>query len=647
MRPASQFVKRLTRDTAGNILPMAAVGVLVGMMIVGAAVDFGRNYLAREQLQAACDAGVLAGRRTVTTHGWDTASEEAAEAFFNTNFNDRAQGTHGTDFDANSDDDGKTVTATATTVLDTLIMRVFGKDSFTVSVSCGSSMGIGNADVMLVLDTTGSMDIALSKTQTRIQALREAVKNFYVTMSNATAGTTSRIRYGFVPYSSTVNVGRLLYDRDPTFLADKHDYQSRQPFYLDYTKQTKSSTSTATSNEKTTTTSAVKGPYDTEDKCKAAISGADADFVNNGKSTSTTTAPSAGGVGSTSGTSKTTTTQPQTKTTYACTSSGNGNKKKYYMDKVVYSRDLVTTDSYTVPYSNVPTANSSFDHWEYKKILDVDTSKFKTFASTSTYTGNNGAAVSSTWAGCIEERQTKAASSFSYSSLTGMSPSGALDIDIDSAPGTSDATKWAPMWTQIAYTRAGLSISTYTRDTKTTGSAIAEYCPKPAQGLQEMSKDSFNTYANSLTAIGGTYLDIGMIWGGRLLSPDGIFSHIVNEAPANGGEVARHVIFMTDGEMDAANWVQTAWGIEWFDRRVTADGSTDDDARHTQRFLATCAAIKDKGIRVWVVAFTSALSTDLKTCASSNSSYVASNATELNTAFQEIAKQVGELRVIE
>ncbi len=116
MRPASQFVKRLTRDTAGNVLPMAAVGVVVGMMIVGAAVDIGRNYLAREQLQAACDAGVLAGRRTVTTRGWDTPSQTAADAYFSSNFNDAAQGTHGTVFDADSDDEGRTVTATATTV---------------------------------------------------------------------------------------------------------------------------------------------------------------------------------------------------------------------------------------------------------------------------------------------------------------------------------------------------------------------------------------------------------------------------------------------------------------------------------------------------------------------------------------------------
>jgi hypothetical protein len=58
-----------------------------------------------------------------------------------------------------------------------------------------------------------------------------------------------------------------------------------------------------------------------------------------------------------------------------------------------------------------------------------------------------------------------------------------------------------------------------------------------------------------------------------------------------------------------------------------------------------CDAIKAKGIRIWVIAFTSSLSTDLTYCASSSSSYTATSASALDTAFQSIAKQVGELRL--
>jgi hypothetical protein len=160
-----------------------------------------------------------------------------------------------------------------------------------------------------------------------------------------------------------------------------------------------------------------------------------------------------------------------------------------------------------------------------------------------------------------------------------------------------------------------------------------------------MDETSFSNYADSLVANGNTYLDIGMIWGGRMLSPDGIFQDTVNDAPSNGGEVSRHIIFMTDGEMAPYNYAHTAWGMEYWDRRVTSDGSSGDTSRHTARFLAVCQAIKDKGIRVWVIAFTSGLSSDLTKCASDNSSFTATDGAALDTAFQEIAKQVGELRI--
>ncbi len=64
------------------------------------------------------------------------------------------------------------------------------------------------------------------------------------------------------------------------------------------------------------------------------------------------------------------------------------------------------------------------------------------------------------------------------------------------------------------------------------------------------------------------------------------------------------------------------------------------------RFRAVFDAIKAKGVRVWVIGFTSGLTSDLAYCASPNSSYTANDAASLNNAFQEIAKQVGELRVL-
>ena len=121
--------------------------------------------------------------------------------------------------------------------------------------------------------------------------------------------------------------------------------------------------------------------------------------------------------------------------------------------------------------------------------------------------------------------------------------------------------------------------------------------------------------------------------------------------------MTRHIIFMTDGQMDTSSSnvtndfvkVYSSWGNEYLDRRVTSDGrETQSNARHSQRIRAVCDAVKAKGIRIWAIQFTSdtALKDDLAYCASPNSGFTANNATQLNTAFQTIAKQVGELRVL-
>ncbi|CDO37747.1 conserved hypothetical protein [Novosphingobium sp. KN65.2] len=632
------FPAHVIREKGGNVLPLAAVGMLVAAAVVGSGIDLSRAYKVENRLQSACDAGVLAGRRTVTTNGFDAASQSAAKAFFTANFDDSRQETRSTDFKVTADEKANTVTGTATTVLDTLIMRLFGYNDFTLSVTCGSSMGVGNADIMMVLDTTGSMNNSLSYSQTRIMALRDAMKNFYDTLANATSGTNARIRYGFVPYSSSVNVGRLLYDEDPSYIADARTYQSRQAYFIDYSTATKTSGTPTYKNESSTYWDKYSNTGYNSSDCGNQVPGNDANYSDYGSATTTMTTS---GSGSSSAVIKTTT-QPQRKAAYQCDRQGwNG---KYYIWVYYYTRDKVTSDTYTnYTLVNSPGANRDFYTWEYKPV-SYSTSQYKAFSPVTTYTGENGAAVSSTWAGCIEERTTTASSSFSYSSSNGYSPSGAMDIDIDTAPTATESTKWSPLWPEVAYRRWNSS-GYYTTSTSDRGGSASSYCPAKAQLLTEMSESAFDSYANSLAAQGSTYLDIGMIWGGRMLSPDGIFGNTVNIEPNNGGEVSRHIVFMTDGVMEPNYLIQQAWGIEYWDRRVTSDGYTDDTARHTSRFLAVCNAIKDKGIRIWVVAFTSGLSTDLKTCASDNSSFTANSSAELNTAFQEIAKQVGELRI--
>lgn len=647
MSAVTRLLAAIARCRQGNILPLSAMAIVAVAALIGGAVDISRGWRAQTRLQSACDAGVLAGRRAVASNGFDATAQAQASNYFNANFNATKQGVTQPNFQTSSVDRGSTVEGVATATLPPLMMQLFGFRGFSLRITCSASMEVGNSDIMMVLDTTGSMSFALSgSTQTRIQALRASMKNFYNTLAASASGTSARIRYGFVPYSSSVNVGRLLVNLDPNYLVDSWVIQSRLPIYR--TVQTVSGYGTPTTTSNTTTTSTPTysawqnyngTSYLLSTLCNSAKP-ADTAWSNSGTATTTTTTSING---SNQQVTTTTITQPQTMTDYEC----NLVFLSFRLQYRTGSRNQVTT---IVATGNpIYTSSQVFDHWEYRPVT-YDTSRYKLFEAVTTHTGDNAAAVTSTWRGCVEERSTVSEDSFSWSPLLGFTPAGANDLDIDTPPDGSNAMKWAPMWPEVAYFRSVTYAGTiYLNDAmpSPTGTAASSFCPSAAQTLATMNQTAFYAYADALVPEGGTYHDIGMVWGARLLSPDGMWSSNVLESPGNGGEVARHLIFMTDGEMSPNYAIQSSWGIEYHDRRVTDNGYSRDTERHDSRFLALCEAVKAKGIRVWVIAFAASMTTPLQTCASTDSAFTAANSTQLDEAFQTIARQVGELRVVQ
>jgi len=656
----SRQIGQLLLNRAGNIMPIAAIALIALAGMIGGGVDASRGYMIKNRLQAACDAGVLAGRRAVTTNGFDTSAQTRAQTYFKTNFDQTTESTRDTKFTPTSSDSGNQIDGTASTTMDTTVMALFGYKTVPLAVKCSASMSVGNSDVIMVLDTTGSMSCtsAMSDSQcssyigsygysetahgknSRLQDLRNAMNNFYQTVSTATAGSNARVRYGFVPYSSSINVGYLL---KPEYLAKQVSIQSRQTKYkytthnvMDgYEDPTYSNGTPDYSSTTNGSWSVHSGPYSKKNDCTSQEPSTTA-WSNNGSPTTSEQTTYSNNTKNVT----TTTFQPQTRTDYLCSKE---NDNKWYVLKRTDTRYYRTysTASYAPHYTTVTTKTpDGFDYFR----RDFDASTYITGnVATTTETGNNGASENWTWEGCIEERETVSEASFSYSSMFGLTPSGATDLDIDTPPGSDNATKWKPLWDGLGYYRS----SGGPTSTSTSGSSASAYCPRKAQLLKTMTKSNFSAYATSLIPTGSTYHDIGMIWGARLSSPTGIFSSTVTEPPANGGSVARHIIFMTDGYMSPSSTVHGTYGIERHDRRVTEDGSSSITSRHNSRFLAACAIAKAKGIRVWVIAFSSGLSSQMASCASPDSSFTAANADQLNDAFQEIAKNVGELRVVQ
>lgn len=591
---ARGFLTRLARDTRGNTLAIMAMALIPLAGMVGGGVDISRMYIVKTRLQHACDAGALAGRKAMGGGTWgqdENMPRSMANKFFDANYDRNAYGV--TSVTASFTENAGKVNGTATAQLPMTLMKIFGRKWETLTVTCDAEMRLPNTDVMFVLDTTGSMaDPQPGDTVSKMAALKVAVKCFYeivarldtdaTCIGGAPSGGTGndvQIRFGFVPYATNVNVGRLL---KPEWFADEWPYQSRK-------------------------------------------------LVNT---------PS-GSWGSWSGqqSGKCNTIPASTEARqYYTQSAGWGNNCNYWY------RDWSGTAA----------------QWKYAKITHSIAALKNGDAWNASFTlpiGPGGSQKTISWDGCVEERATVRQAT--YTPI----PDGAKDLNIDLVPNSAD-TKWGPVLRDIIYTRKtpeGGSGSFDFADINSTpaiyGNGSSYACPRPAKKMQKWpSAADFDTYVNALSPSGNTYHDIGLLWGARLMSPTGLFAS-ENKLTAKGGEIERHLIFMTDGDTCTSAGNYTAYGVAWFDRRQTdvgsvpTDGCTDTGTLTTQvnaRYTALCSAVRNKNITLWVVAFGNLQPTTearLNACASSGRYFKATSSEELQKTFKKIADQISQLRL--
>lgn len=576
------FLTRLRRDTSGNTLAIAAAAMVPLIGIVGGAVDMSRIYIIKTRLQHACDAGALAGRKAMGSGQWSQsnyAARGAAEKFFDANIAPDAYGAE--DISRTFVEDAGKVTGTASATLPMSLMRIFGIEQSTPAVTCDAEMRLPNTDIMFVLDVTGSMSSNIPGDSTRkIDGLKTSVKCFYEivarrdTTANCSTGVPSggtssdvQIRFGFVPYNTNVNVGRLI---PASFFKNTHRYQTR----------TTTGGTTSWGNWYTT----------------------------------------------------------------GWESCGQGNS-------ATVQNELVSNFFGIACRYNRRELTGTPPSYTYDQF-DVDVSGFKTGdRETADVTINGSFTRTVDWPGCIEERQT--VRSGNYWPI----PSDAYDLQIDLPP-TSDATRWAPALPSLIYTR-GATNPTRSQDfnrsrisgTNEEYGQPSDLCPTESKKLEEWTSASdFESYVDSLSPNGNTYHDIGLLWGARLLSASGIFSS-ENELTPKGGEIDRHLIFMTDGDTVANNYDYTAYGVGWYDQRTT----TGNDYNHqvNARFDALCKQIKNltpRGITLWVVSFgdgtNGATKNRLEGCATGNTYYFhAADSAQLQQTFKRIADDISQLRL--
>tara|TARA_R110000868_G_scaffold155062_3_gene381472 strand:+ start:273 stop:2354 length:2082 start_codon:yes stop_codon:yes gene_type:complete len=668
------LLARLAKNQAGNTLALVAAALIPLMGLVGGGIDMSRLYLTKARLQQACDAGALAGRKQMGAGAWaasNNKADEVAKELFDANFGSNPYGTNTTT--RGFTESGGKVTGTASVIVPMTVMKVFGQTNKTISIVCDAEMRIPNTDVMFVLDTTGSMDETIpSDTVKKIVGLKKAVKCFYEALAkididnvdcgsipNGGNGSTVQLRFGFVPYATNVNVGKLL---NNGWVEDYPRYQTRVPKFTP-------STSTSITTGTPTLIQTQNGNWSSwSNSVSANYSGYCDGRSVDGVFTGTEGTPY-GQTSTTSGNTTTTTWYTNTTVTERDYSSETQNNGFFGLGRTcvvtVRTRTYTITKQYQRVDTKTTTTTQVFSGWVYKKHeLDVRSLKAGGYSWNSSVTlpiGDNGTNVSINWDGCIEERQPFKNSDGNPSDDYDPIPSGARDMDIDSVPTSDRETQWKPMLPGAVWGRQDYNGNWTTSDVDTSswGSYInwmnrnyQYFCPHPARKLNPYKTSSevtdFKNYVDALTPNGNTYHDIGMIWGARLMSPTGLFAS-ENALTPNGGIIERHMIFMTDGAAVANSTDYVSHGVPWWDQRQTnATDSTTLINTVNARLTALCSAVKNKNITLWVIYYGSVTSGDytrLFNCASTGRFYNATNSTQLIDKFKAIADEISQLRL--
>lgn len=196
------------RDDETGAMLLVGLLMLAGMLVVaGMSIDVLRYESMRTRLQNTLDSATLAAANLDQTGVPQLVVKDYMSKAGLSQFLDNVNVTTGLNT--------RTVAATASASVPTVFMRLAGIDELSPNVASTASESIGNVEISLVLDVSGSMN-----DYGKIGNLRAAASNFIARMFNSVE--SNKLSISVVPYSTQVSLGPEL--------ASYYNIQTTQPY---------------------------------------------------------------------------------------------------------------------------------------------------------------------------------------------------------------------------------------------------------------------------------------------------------------------------------------------------------------------------------------------------------------------------------
>ena len=187
------------KGSRGQVLPMAALMMVVLVAFTGLAIDVGRLFIAKAELVRAVDAAALAA--TLELPDLTNAQTKA------TTYMQQNEPTAVTQTVSSPTE--RQIQVTGTKTVDVIFMRIFGISSVSVSASATAGFGVLAVDTVMAIDATGSMGVdqngnSCSGSGCPIYEAKNAAKSFTDTLLSGSTSSSDTL-VGATPYRGCFN----------------------------------------------------------------------------------------------------------------------------------------------------------------------------------------------------------------------------------------------------------------------------------------------------------------------------------------------------------------------------------------------------------------------------------------------------------
>lgn len=241
------------------------------------------------------------------------------------------------------------------------------------------------------------------------------------------------------------------------------------------------------------------------------------------------------------------------------------------------------------------------------------------------------------WAGCVDARY-----------------SGNDTTDTPPASASFKAYYWPDDSSNNWYSVSRSGRITYNTPLNTTSRGPNLYCPQAVTPMTA-SRTTIESGINAMQAVGATHINLGAVWGWRMLSPRwrGVWGGEMdtNSLPLdyNTPRMNKAAIIMTDGENTAYTNIRTAYGYMSEGRLGSTSNTATAAATLDSKLSSVCTSMKNNNIIVYTIAFNNPgtnVENLLRNCATQPDYFFDSpTTTELNSAFRAIGDSLSNLRV--